>query len=89
MIFFLDTFSYLGVSRCHCHQFLPSFIKEAFGAGHLLAPDPSLLSSMKTGIILAGSTEEQRLLAVPGTGVEYRYARSSSMECKGVPQATF
>lgn len=23
----------MGVSGCHCHQFLPSFRKEAFGAG--------------------------------------------------------
>lgn len=85
MIFFLNTFSYLGVSRCHCHQFLPSFRKEAFRAGNLLAPDPSLLSSVKTGMILASSTEEQRLLAMPVTRVEYRCAHSSSMEYRGAP----
>lgn len=85
MIFFLNTFSYLGVSRCHCHQFLPSFRKEGFRAGNLLAPDPSLLSSVKTGMILASSTEEQRLLAVPVTRVKYRCAHSSSMEYRGAP----
>lgn len=55
--FFLENFSYLGVSRCHCHPFLPCFRKEAFGAGNLLAPDPTLLNSVKTGIMLAA--EEQ------------------------------
>lgn len=59
MCFFLDTFSSWGVSRCRCHQFLPSFRKEASRAGNLLAPNSSLLSSLKTGIILASSTEEQ------------------------------
>lgn len=47
IIFFsLKNFSYLGASRCHCHRFLPSFRKEAFGAGHLLAPDPTPLGSV-------------------------------------------
>lgn len=68
MIFSFQNLSYLEVSRCHCHQFLPSFRKEAFRPGNLLAPDPSLLSSVKTGIILASSTEKLRLLAVPAAG---------------------
>lgn len=33
-----------------------------------MAPDPSLLSSVKTGIILASSTEKLRLLAVLAAG---------------------
>jgi hypothetical protein len=51
-IFFSKKFNSLEVSSCHCHQFLPSFRKEAFRAGNLLARDSSVLSHVKTRIIL-------------------------------------
>ena len=43
-----------------------------------MAPDPSLLSSVKTGIMLA--TEEQRLLAVPAARIEYGCAPAQSAD---------
>lgn len=49
MILSPETFNYVGVSGCHCHQFLPSFRKEAFGAGSLLAPDPVCWAMWRQG----------------------------------------